>query len=141
VVVEDEKVSLDELQEQIQEDEQHVQSTDIVSLARFVARLNISDYSRFLGCYAEAVDEVIEMRAVRISISFCQYTNNYGDGTVLVEWNILHDVKQTPVRSTLGLRPCFTPKWLKELVEHLEGMLHCPKCRQIGVKADEERRG
>lgn len=33
LVVEDEKVSTDELQEQIQEDEDHVQSTDIVSLA------------------------------------------------------------------------------------------------------------
>ena len=31
LVVEDEKISLDELQEQIQEDEDHVQSTDIVS--------------------------------------------------------------------------------------------------------------
>lgn len=31
LVVEDEKVSLDELQQQIEEDEDHVQSTDIVS--------------------------------------------------------------------------------------------------------------
>lgn len=32
LVVEDEKVSLDELQQTIEEDEDHVQSTDIVSL-------------------------------------------------------------------------------------------------------------
>ena len=33
LVVEDEKISLAELEEQITEDEDHVQSTDIVSLA------------------------------------------------------------------------------------------------------------
>jgi elongation factor 1-beta len=32
LVVEDEKISLDELQEQIAEDEDHVQSTDIVRI-------------------------------------------------------------------------------------------------------------
>jgi elongation factor 1-beta len=31
LVIEDEKVSLDELQQQIEEDEDHVQSTDVVS--------------------------------------------------------------------------------------------------------------
>jgi translation elongation factor EF-1beta len=31
LVIEDEKISLDELQEQIEEDEDHVQSTDVVS--------------------------------------------------------------------------------------------------------------
>ena len=36
IVVEDEKVSLDELQEQIQEDEDHVQSSDIVSYSNIV---------------------------------------------------------------------------------------------------------
>lgn len=34
LVVEDEKVSLDELQEQIQEDEDHVQSTDIAAMQK-----------------------------------------------------------------------------------------------------------
>ena len=33
LVVEDEKVSLDELQQQIEEDEDHVQSTDVVSFS------------------------------------------------------------------------------------------------------------
>jgi elongation factor 1-beta len=32
LVVEDEKISIDELQSQIEEDEDHVQSTDIVSI-------------------------------------------------------------------------------------------------------------
>ena len=36
-VVEDEKVSVDELQQQIEADEEHVQSTDVVSISRFVA--------------------------------------------------------------------------------------------------------
>ena len=37
LVVEDEKVSLDELQQRIEEDEDHVQSTDIVSPSRSYA--------------------------------------------------------------------------------------------------------
>lgn len=36
LVVEDEKVSLDELQQRIEEDEDHVQSTDVVSLSSTV---------------------------------------------------------------------------------------------------------
>jgi len=34
VVIEDEKVSLDELQAQIEEDEDHVQSTDVVAMQK-----------------------------------------------------------------------------------------------------------
>ena len=34
LVVEDEKVSLDELQQQIEEDEDHVQSTDVVAMQK-----------------------------------------------------------------------------------------------------------
>ena len=34
LVVEDEKVSLDELQEQIAEDEDHVQSSDVVAMQK-----------------------------------------------------------------------------------------------------------
>ena len=34
LVVEDEKVSLDELQQKIEEDEDHVQSTDIVAMQK-----------------------------------------------------------------------------------------------------------
>lgn len=80
---------------------------------------------------------------MRISIPFFQHTNDYGDGTVLVEWNLLHDVKQTldarPKHSSVRTRS--TPKCLKELVEHVEGTLLCLKCRQIVVKAGEEWRG
>ena len=36
LVVEDEKVSLDDLQQKIEEDEDHVQSTDIVRLSLFM---------------------------------------------------------------------------------------------------------
>jgi elongation factor 1-beta len=39
LVVEDEKVSLDELQGQIEEDEDHVQSTDVVSLTNGSTRI------------------------------------------------------------------------------------------------------
>jgi elongation factor 1-beta len=34
VVIEDDKVSLDELQQQIEEDEDHVQSTDVVAMQK-----------------------------------------------------------------------------------------------------------
>lgn len=34
LVIEDEKVSLDELQQQIEEDEDHVQSTDVVAMQK-----------------------------------------------------------------------------------------------------------
>lgn len=34
IVIEDDKVSLDELQQQIEEDEDHVQSTDIVAMQK-----------------------------------------------------------------------------------------------------------
>lgn len=36
LVVEDDKVSIDDLQAKIEEDEDHVQSTDVVSLCSFV---------------------------------------------------------------------------------------------------------
>lgn len=54
VVVEDEKVSIDDLQGKIEEDEEHVQSTDVV---RFFIHTSIapSDFP-LLGCNAETVD-------------------------------------------------------------------------------------
>ena len=55
LVVEDEKISLDELQEEIEADEDHVQSTDIVSLRWFVCSELVTDYF-IQGCHAEAVD-------------------------------------------------------------------------------------
>jgi translation elongation factor EF-1beta len=48
-VVEDEKVSVDELQQQIEEDEEHVQSTDIVSFTRH-SFLVISNFNLRLQC-------------------------------------------------------------------------------------------
>lgn len=56
LVVEDEKVSIDELQQRIEGDEDHVQSTDVVSGGfRFLAR-NLTNYITRLGCYAKVVD-------------------------------------------------------------------------------------
>jgi len=57
LVIEDDKISLDALQQQIEEDEDHVQSTDIVRLSwRFyIAYTSLTQLS---GCHAEAVDIV-----------------------------------------------------------------------------------
>ena len=55
LVVEDEKVSIDDLQAQIEEDEEHVQSTDVVSSQPLSSTVNVnSDYSA-PGCHAEAI--------------------------------------------------------------------------------------
>lgn len=65
IVIEDEKVSLDELQQQIEEDEDHVQSTDVVSLSfiasAFAKAMALSEWITLTclcvtGCYAEVVD-------------------------------------------------------------------------------------
>lgn len=59
LVVEDEKVSIDDLQAQIETDEEHVQSTDVVSLAWISLRgvvSNDTDDKIVQGCYAEALD-------------------------------------------------------------------------------------
>ena len=53
LVVEDEKVSVDELQEKIAEDEDHVQSSDVVSLA-FFSRLAL-ELTHETGGYVKAV--------------------------------------------------------------------------------------
>lgn len=57
LVVEDEKVSLDELQQRIEEDEDHVQSTDIVSPCRADA---IAAYvtNDSIGCHAKTISYV-----------------------------------------------------------------------------------
>lgn len=52
IVVEDEKVSIDDLQEKIAEDEEHVQSTDVVSEALLVC-MSHADQLISVGCYAE----------------------------------------------------------------------------------------
>lgn len=54
MVIEDEKVSVDELQQQIEEDEDHVQSTDVVSFKRLYF-LPVHLLMFFPGCHAEAV--------------------------------------------------------------------------------------
>ena len=56
LVVEDEKVSIDDLQGQIEGDEDHVQSTDVVSttLTLTLARLLITN--PLVGCHAKAID-------------------------------------------------------------------------------------
>lgn len=56
LVIEDEKVSLDELQQQIEEDEDHVQSTDIVS-SRSGQNCQTRYSNQQTGGYAEVVDE------------------------------------------------------------------------------------
>jgi translation elongation factor EF-1beta len=63
LVVEDDKVSLDELQQQIEEFEDHVQSTDIVSSTVFL----YSNHSHtFLGRYAKAIEFLL--RTVKASL-------------------------------------------------------------------------
>lgn len=71
LVVEDEKVSIDELQAQIEEDEEHVQSTDVVSFPRNQPALrsyggNPSDhvFSSSTGCHAEVVSYITTFVAV-----------------------------------------------------------------------------
>lgn len=55
LVVEDEKVSIDDLQGQIEGDEDHVQSTDVVSrsLHECLRRLLTTTFRS--GCYAKAI--------------------------------------------------------------------------------------
>lgn len=57
LVVEDEKVSIDDLQQQIEGDEDHVQSTDVVSQkpSPFVRSRKLIG----LGCYAKVVNILI----------------------------------------------------------------------------------
>lgn len=57
LVVEDEKVSTDELQQQIEEDEDHVQSTDIVRLSFVALKLGLVLTFR-IGCYAKIVNAI-----------------------------------------------------------------------------------
>lgn len=56
LVVEDEKISLDELQEEIQEFEDYVQSTDIVSTRSLLSKVASRKLIHPVGRYAEAVN-------------------------------------------------------------------------------------
>jgi len=60
LVVEDEKVSLDELQDKIAEDEDHVQSSDIVSSHINVQLAHTYEFSP--GCYAKVVGDISRRR-------------------------------------------------------------------------------
>lgn len=61
LVVEDEKVSTDELQSQIEEDEDHVQSTDVVSCPFDDLVNEPNDLTSVrTGCYAKVVNEVTD---------------------------------------------------------------------------------
>lgn len=78
LVVEDEKVSIDDLQAQIEADEDHVQSTDVVSLTiilpRFFRLMGV------LGCYAKAIDvlQILIDSAVKSSCTYlCLMLNVY----------------------------------------------------------------
>ena len=55
LVVEDEKVSIDDLQEQIAGDEDHVQSTDVVSILLSLHMNTLLTY-RSSGCHAKVVE-------------------------------------------------------------------------------------
>jgi hypothetical protein len=55
-VVEDEKISLDELQQEIEEDEDHVQSTDIVCVPPIEVSCSAMTNMSRTGRYAEAVN-------------------------------------------------------------------------------------
>ena len=56
LVVEDEKVSIDDLQGQIEGDEDHVQSTDVVSSTSRLIPTRLLTTLAFTGCYAKALD-------------------------------------------------------------------------------------
>lgn len=55
LVIEDEKVSLDMLQEKIEEDEDHVQSTDVVGFCFSFSQENRDANVMRSGCYAKVV--------------------------------------------------------------------------------------
>ena len=57
LVVEDEKVSIDDLQARIEADEDHVQSTDVVSFFFSVFIGWVTNKHGHSGCYAKAVDQ------------------------------------------------------------------------------------
>ena len=55
LVIEDEKVSLDELQQRIEGDEDHVQSTDVVSSSDSATDDATKQTDCGIGCYAKAM--------------------------------------------------------------------------------------
>lgn len=61
LVVEDEKVSVDELQSKIEADEDHVQSTDVVSFSFEDFKDWATNKLILPGCYAKALDLSIHL--------------------------------------------------------------------------------
>lgn len=69
LVVEDEKVSIDDLQAQIETDEDHVQSTDVVSHLAFL--MSYCGAHESLGRYAKTLDIFHMLLASRGLVKFC----------------------------------------------------------------------
>ena len=65
LVVEDEKVSIDDLQGQIEGDEDHVQSTDVVSSIVDSWAEELLIMSLFSGCHAKALDAFMTLLTTR----------------------------------------------------------------------------
>lgn len=67
VTVEDDKISIDDLQAQIETDEDHVQSTDVVSSTHTG---EVTCRSRSIGCHAKAVEWESEFRTISWSTKY-----------------------------------------------------------------------
>jgi translation elongation factor EF-1beta len=72
LVVEDEKISLDELQQQIEEIEEHVQSTDIVRITPYSVLISTDQISRLLckSCKRVSDIRVHEMERCYVEMKF-----------------------------------------------------------------------
>lgn len=63
LVIEDDKVGLDDLQEEIAETfDEYVQSSDVVSYTTYLAKFSIKPLTLLLGCYAKVVDSMVSFR-------------------------------------------------------------------------------
>lgn len=64
LVVEDEKVGLDDLQEELAESfDEYIQSSDVVSCTTYPAKYSIRSLTLLLGCYAKVVDGMGSFRS------------------------------------------------------------------------------
>ena len=83
LVVEDDKVSTDELQQRIEEDEDHVQSTDVVRIPFKSSSFTVAN--RFQACYAKIVGYWLTFYSFSITI-----------------WSIFHDSRSGLVMTHHG---------------------------------------
>lgn len=67
LVIEDDKIGLDDLQEEIQEFEDYVQSTDIVSFLSPNLRHQLADL--FPGCYAKTIERIRPLKFFHPNLS------------------------------------------------------------------------